>query len=265
MIPTNLHNLISTPWYFNMPKFLPVQMLMFPDNSEESTYDKRSKKFSGTDSPDLFEKNLKIQPPSWHYRTKEIIYNANSNGYRAPEWKDVDWGESVVVFGCSNVTGIGLAEDETVTHYLSQVLNRPVINLGAPGTSMEFSLYNSAILSENYPMPYAVIQIWTGIDRCTYFDKHEPVSCGIWDTDHHYFKAYAKNDTHSLVQAKFIEMTSRNMWKGKTQYYSASYFDRVAYYTNSDWIEIDNRARDLVHPGRDNSKEMALLIADNLS
>jgi hypothetical protein len=265
MIPTNIGPIIPTPQYFNLPNFLPIQMLMYPDSSPESTHDNQSKKFSGTDSPELFKQNLKTQSLDWHYRTKEIIYNVNSSGYRAPEWKDVDWNAAVVVFGCSNVAGIGVAEDETVTYYLGQLLNRPVINLGAPGSSIEFSVYNSAILAESYPVPYAVIQIWSGVDRCTHFSKDLAWHCGPWDTKHHYFKSYVKNDTHSLVRAKFLEMISRNLWKGKTKYYSASYFNKVAHYTNSEYLEIDNDARDLLHPGRHCNLKMAELIAANIN
>ena len=257
----NLVNLIPEPVYFNPPNFLPVVLLNHPVNGETDKFDHR---FSGTDSPETFEKNLKTQPHDWHYRTKEIEYKINSNGYRSLEWKDIDWKEAVVIFGCSNVLGIGLAEDETISHQLSLLMDRPVVNLGGPGVSFDFSFYNSIILSEYYPTPYAVIDLWTGTDRCTYFDKTEIKNCGIWE-EHPYFTEYIKNDTHSMLRAKFISMANKNLWKSRCRYYSASFFDRSAYYTDSDWLQIDNQARDLIHPGRKNAKDMARLIARNIS
>jgi hypothetical protein len=256
----NLVNVIPDPTYFNPPNFLPVVMLNHA-NLETNELDAR---FSGTDSPSLFEQNLKIQPEDWHYRTKHIEYKINSSGYRTEEWSNIDWKESVVMLGCSNVLGIGLADDETISHQLSFLIDRPVINLGAPGVSFDFSFYNSIILSEYYPTPYAVVDLWTGTDRCTYFDKIDIKHCGIWE-QHPYFKEYIRNDTHSMLRAKFVGMANKNLWKPRCRYYSASFFDRSAYYTDSDWIEIDNQARDLIHPGRNNSKDMARLIAKNIN
>jgi hypothetical protein len=256
----NLVNVIPDPKYFNPPNFLPVVMLNHA-NSETNELDAR---FSGTDSPSLFEQNLKTQPEDWHYRTKHIEYKINSSGYRTEEWSNIDWKEAVVILGCSNVLGIGLADDETISHQLSFLIDRPVINLGAPGVSFDFSFYNSIILSEYYPTPYAVVDLWTGTDRCTYFDKIDIKHCGIWE-QHPYFKEYIRNDTHSMLRAKFVGMANKNLWKSRCRYYSASFFDRSAYYTDSDWIEIDNQARDLIHPGRNNSKDMARLIAKNIN
>jgi hypothetical protein len=252
--PLNLIGVVDFPGYFNPPNFFPFNMMTHKTN-----------KFADYDSPDRFLESKKRMPKDWHYLNKEIIYNANSNGYRAPEWNTVNWKDSVVIFGCSNATGIGLAEDETVTGQLSQLINRPVINMGVPASSIEFSFYNSVILSEYYPTPYAVIQLWTTLDRCTNFNKNSADRCGIWTPENTYYNEFAKDDYQALMQAKFISIASRNLWKDKCKYYDATFFDRTSYYLECDYIEIDNQARDLTHPGKNNARDMANLISSNIS
>jgi hypothetical protein len=249
----------NLPKYANSKSFFPINALTHVDKKTK----KVNNNFANFDSPDRFLQSLKTQPDDWHYRTKEIEYIVNSSGYRTAEWNDIDWKESIVLFGCSNVMGIGLHEDETISSYLSQELSRPVINLGAPATGMDFSFYNSVILSENFPTPYAVVQIWTTVDRCTYFDKKNLVSCGPWE-ETRFFKEYVRNDYHSIINAKFISLASNSMWKDRCKYFSATFYDRTAHYTECDYVEIDNQARDLLHPGRENALTMAKLISKNI-
>ena len=250
---------VDIPGYIDFPNFLPTRILCHKDQKGNIT-----DRFADFDSPELYQMNLKKTPPDWHYRNKEVTYIMNSNGYRAPEWKDMDWQESVVIFGCSNVAGIGLAEDETIHHYLSTILNRPVIAIGAPGASINFCFYNSVILSECYPEPYAVIQLWSTLDRCTSFSGEEIINGGPWDDDNKFFREYNETDYNPPIHAKLTSIASKNLWKDRCRYYSASYFDRTAYYTDCEHVEIDNEARDLLHPGRKNSITMAKLIAENI-
>lgn len=251
--PLNLIGVNDFPDYFDPPNFFPFNMMTH-----------NSDKFANYDSPDRFLESKNRMPADWHYLKKEIVYKTNSNGYRTAEWKNINWKESVIIFGCSNTTGIGLAEDETISSQLEQIIRRPVINMGVPSSSIEFSFYNSVILSEYYPTPYAVVQLWTTIDRCTYFTEKSAERCGIWTPENSYFKEFVKDDYQSLMQAKFTSIASRNLWKEKCRYYDATFFDRTSYYLECDYIKIDNQARDLTHPGRNNAKEMALLISKNI-
>lgn len=250
------------PKYVLEHKFLKASLLTYETDSTlgQKRY---SNKFSSHDSEKLLIDNLKKQPNDWHYRNKEVVYRCNSAGYRADEWDTIDWKNAVVVFGCSCTVGIGLAEEETVTEQLSTILNRPVINIGVSASSLMFSFINSTLLSKNFPTPHAVVQLWTNIDRFTIFKQHFIDHAGPWD-DSALFKEYVNNQYHAMTEARYISMASREMWKNQCKYYSVSFFDQTAHYTESDWIEIDNQARDLVHPGRNSAKQMAELIAKNI-
>lgn len=216
----------------------------------------------GTDSATAFKKNLATQPNDWYYRNKKIIYNFNSNGYRAPEWEYVDWANSVVIFGCSHVTGIGLAEDETISYYMSKILNRPVINLGVAKTGITFSLHNSILLRKNFPMPWGVVQLWSATARIHEYRKNYIMHYGAWDKENEgYMKHWAMHDDNVSNTAYFAKEASSMIWKKKTRYYSASMFEDTAAILECDYIARDSLARDLIHPGKD----CTLLAAEHIS
>lgn len=89
--------------------------------------------WSGTDTKKLYESNLKKQPKNWYYRNNNVRYTINSNGYRTYEFKDINWKNSVIIFGCSQVFGIGLDDEYTISNQLSKLIKCPVINMGMGG------------------------------------------------------------------------------------------------------------------------------------
>jgi hypothetical protein len=243
------------PIYDNL--FFPNAFL-FHDQDGKGSFE-----YADTDNKKNFKKNRQLQPASWPYHKKRITYIINSNGYRAPEWDAVDWKESVVIFGCSCTAGIGVAEDETISYQLSQLINRPVINLGAGGSSMLFSFFNSLrILENNLPIPYAVVQNWTTTNRFPIFRDTQVYHMGPWDSKSSFFKEYtSESDTQSMIMSKYISASSRTIWESKTRYASVSYFDDSAHFTESYLSTLDNKARDMMHPGVNAHKRMAELIA----
>ena len=63
----------------------------------------------------------------------------NPQGWRSPhDFNTLDWNNSVLVFGCSQVWGQGLGYSETLTSQLELRLNQPVINLGIMGAGRVF-------------------------------------------------------------------------------------------------------------------------------
>ena len=74
---------------------------------------------------------------------RSVSYKLNSQGYRCPEWNDIDWASSHLLFGCSVVQGIGLNDADTLDQELVKLLNEPVVNLGVGGGSLPFILANT--------------------------------------------------------------------------------------------------------------------------
>jgi hypothetical protein len=248
------------PWYYRETKPLPINPLTYYDKDTK----KLNKNFASFDSPERFSENLKTQPLDWHYRNKKIEYNVNQSGYRTKEWKEIDWEESIVILGCSTIFGVGVAEDETIDHHLSKLTGRSVVNLGAPSASNYFICYNSFLIAKNFPVPWAVIHAYTGLERYTFFNSEDIVNRGIWNQDKIYLDWVIGDGTNPIIHNKFLAMMSKMFWSDKTNFFSCSFFEESGYHLDCQYLPIDNQSRDLIHPSSLCSRSMAELIYENI-
>lgn len=230
--------------------------------------------WAGPDTSEEYKKNLKIQPEDWFYRTAKIKYKLNKNLYRADEFKNIDWANSVVVFGCSHIFGVGVDDAHTIPKFLSDKINMPVINMGIGGVSNSYILYNSTILAEGYPAPKAIIHCWTGMHRTTYFNNYYLVSFGSWISDSPYYNEWLKSDQHAKVETLMASKISRQIWKDRAPYYECSHFDDTVKLLKCDMPQkrlFTDKARDMMHFGPhacehiagNISKKILKLINDN--
>lgn len=255
------------PSYFNKKQFLKI------NTSTEKEMD-----FYPADHKDAYEKNLIKQPEGWHYRTKKIKYKLNSFGYRTQDFNTVKWEESIVLFGCSCTFGIGVDEDETISHYLSEKLNRPVINMGWPGGSNMNMLMNSLVLSQAKQIPYAIVFLWSTTDRLPLFTDKQVYNIGPWNSDENQknvlyrdsyndiysalFKNYNFFIENETMNSYFISQFAKEIWKNKTKYVTASFFGNTALCMDTEiTFSMDNKARDLIHPGLESNKTAASTLA----
>lgn len=225
-----------------------------------------NKSYIGTDSLETFNENLKKMPNDWYYRTNKVVYQQNKKGYRTKKFKDIDWEKSVVLFGCSNTFGVGLTEEDTISSRLSHELKCPVINMGMPGTSIWYSLFNSIILNEYYPTPRGVVQIWSAPNRTLYFYKKSIHDFGHWNIEkNNYMDLWNKDFTHSEMYTLFASMISRQIWESRTKYFETTFFFETRDILNCDFIDSIDLARDNIHPGRETAKIAAKKIAKELN
>jgi hypothetical protein len=210
--------------------------------------------FCPCDTKELFEKNLKTQPNDWYYRTHPVKYTLNSLGYRTKEFEDIDWKESIVIFGCSVIFGIGITDEHTIAYFLEQLSGRPVINMGSGGTSIQSALHNSIILADSkYPTPKAVIYSFTDLYRFHLYANNAVEHCGHWtDTsDSQKFSNIENIIPFNLMNIKMI----RNLWKNKTIYHEYSPFGQEKLINTldteiyCDTFAMDKCARDVGHQG----------------
>jgi hypothetical protein len=180
--------------------------------------------FCPADDKELFEKNLKTQPDDWYYRTHEVKYTLNSFGYRTKEFDDIDWKESIVIFGCSNIFGIGVTDEHTIPYFLEQLSGRPVINMGMGGSSIQTALHNSIILNDSkYPTPKVIIYAWTALSRFQIYEENYVDFNGTWNKKegkNQRFSNLHNTTPFNLMNIKMI----RNLWKNKTVYREFSGF-----------------------------------------
>lgn len=229
-------------------------------------------KFAGTDTAELFIENLKIMPEEWHYRLKTITYSRNKFGYRGPEFEGVNWNNSIIVLGCSNVFGIGVAEDETLPYFIQNNTGITTVNMGIAASSIYHSYYNIMSIIEAGNTPIAIVHVYSALDRLLYFYPKSHVSIGHWvtaneDKNDHNYKLYTSwnlHESNTLSQAKLIQRTLRLLCK-YVNYIECSYFKTSAELLNIKLLDSIDFARDLVHPGRLSNKNAADIITAELS
>lgn len=234
-------------------------------------------KWCQTDSPMTYAKNLERLGPNWHYATKSVEYKFNRHGYRTNEWESIDWAQSVVLFGCSLVLGIGVNEDETVGYHLSKMLGRPVINLGIGGSSIAMSLFNSMLMMERKPTPWGVGFLWTEPSRLVEFTDSKLINWGIWHLDLNTDggrKNYGKSniirywnsyDENSSLHSYFLTRAAKASWAARTRYCESTFLLSTKEKLQLDtYLNYDQQARDCIHPGPDCNFQMANILAGQL-
>ena len=215
-----------------------------------------------------FEKNKNKAGSNWKYLTKPVTYTVNSSGYRAPEWDQIDWKNSIVLLGCSCTYGIGISDEETISYHLEKLSGRPVINLGIPGGSNILILNNAARILEYFTAPYAVAHIWSTTDRFEFYETKSPHHAGPWDRHGETINKYTNisqlwkltyaDPSHEMGLTYNEAQIGKWLWAGRSKYSSISFFPSTVNFANAEkHFVIDNGARDLIHPGEENSKQVA--------
>jgi hypothetical protein len=226
--------------------------------------------FYGMDTYELYKKNLKTQPEDWFYRHNDVKYTLNSYGYRTKEFEDINWKESIVMFGCSHVFGTGNDDNHTIPYFLEQLTGIPVINLGVGGASIQFCLHNSLMLYKKYGVPKSVIYFWTGMSRHLLYQKNsilmntkfediEDCPDIVIEVASRIRLSPARVLEHlipfNLMNVELI----KNIWEDKCELYEFSTFPTTSKILNCELYVpiIDDYARDLSHFGRHSNRLFA--------
>lgn len=227
-------------------------------------------KYAGTDTPLLFKKNLKIMPDTWHYRTKNIDYKYNTCKYRTSEFENIDWNKSIVIFGCSMVFGVGVDEHETLSYYIEKYTGIPTINLGLGASSIYHSYYNLLTLLEMKVQPIAIVNVYTALDRLIYYNKENFESLGNWTLNEsaesikkNLYKSWTNNDSNYVGHARVLQRSLVLLCQ-HLKYYECSYFEHSAISLGIPYLNILDKARDLMHPGFESNKKNASFIIQSL-
>lgn len=224
-------------------------------------------KFCAGDSQAEFTKNLKTQPADWHYRTTDVSYDLNSQRYRAPEWDTINWSDAIVIFGCSVVYGIGVAENETISHYLSTIMNRPVVNVGVPGSGTLYAMQNQVMLHHSkYPAPWAVVNLWSDPYRMHEFQEVDiaQYTAHSEHAEESFEWAWGKHAVNPELHSFFAIKAAEAIWEGRSKYTSFTFWKPISD-TVTELIFPDyDLARDLIHPGPIQLRTIAEKIAAKL-
>ena len=221
-----------------------------------------------TDDSETYQKNILTQPNDWYYRTAKIQYSINKNGYRTHEFNDIDWANSIVMFGCSQIFGVGVDDEHTIPKFLSDILNISVINMGVGGVSNDFILNNSSILCDGYPTPKAVMHVWSSSDRTTYYYKHHLMSHGPWRNNSEFYNHWSSSESHAQVQTLMASKISKQIWSDKTIYLEYTNFSNTGKILGCSMPQKNffaDKGRDLLHYGQKTNKHIAENIAKDIT
>jgi len=236
--------------------------------------------FSQGDSEKAWKRKRRHLGKDWHYFSKTIHYKRNVSGFRTYDWNEINWKECVVLLGCSCTYGVGVDDSETLAEQLEALCGRQVVNLGLGGTSNQFMAFVLSKLYKRFESPYAVVANYTTLDRNLYFHEHDTFHLGPWCqkdkrpmTDNTLYPVRQKdlyfnsfyNPTNTIMQTRAHSDTIKALCKDRSKLFNITFFEDAAHAVRADeWFEIDNQARDLLHPGRARFKDMAEWINERL-
>jgi len=210
------------------------------------------------DSEEDFIENCKTQPDNWYWRSNPIRYSLNSDGYRCPEWEQIDWANSILMFGCSYIFGSGVDDHQTIPSQLALRFKRPVINLGIPGTSTMYQFMNTITLREHGIVPKAVIYSWPQSSRYTVVRHHDPLSINNYIVG--LLGPALFSDIHNWTYLKYLRKSTDLLWPCPVFHLHCDFHIR---HEDPNLLFIHPNvdiARDLKHPGPRSLRHAAIRI-----
>jgi len=242
-----------------------------------NNHDKFNAEFVGSDTEELFKRNLQTMPPDWEWRHTTVKYSVNSQRYRCPEFETIDCSNSILMLGCSVVFGVGLDDSQICSKHLADLINKPVINLGYSGSSVMFHWANTCRLIENNINPRGVVYIWPQASRiCEFQNDPNIMNHGPWSvgSKNNWAESWIMHPTHSTEFLKYAKISVSNMWKCPVLHYTSRYEDSQEN-NNLKFLKVihDDHARDWnpditgnrkTHPGPRTNRKWAEIIAQDI-
>lgn len=240
----------------------------------------------GKDNQETFEQSLQNMPADWKYRTHDINYQVNSQGYRCPEFSDVNWNQCCVILGCSVVFGLGVGKTETISHLLEKQMGYPVINLGVSGSGCDWQYWNAITLYNQGIRPRKIVMHWPNPCRGMFFDQEKQADTyinsnlelpdrpihisnrcdlnSVYAEEHHWYMMLEMYAQHlSVLFGDSIRHIYYQSNLNTLENYNIPDFDFDTEFTVKKQIlsakkEINNLARDLEHPGGSINKNIVV-------
>jgi hypothetical protein len=140
--------------------------MRFNDGFIGLTNTKTVYRFSGGDSEDRFNQNLKSQPADWYYRFNELTYDINKLGHRSKNIEDTDLDNYILFTGCSHTEGVGLELEKTFPYLTAKELGVDYYNLALGGTGIDVMTYNLLMwITRVKKLPKALVILWPQTTR----------------------------------------------------------------------------------------------------
>jgi hypothetical protein len=198
-----------------------IETSTYPNSSCLLPHWQNSSQWCHSDSEELYLQNCANPPAGWLWKDRQVEYHWNREGYRAPNWESIIWPSVHVVMGCSFVLGVGIDENETLSHQLSLELGEPVINLGFQLASAQVIMYNTMRMQELGWKPNTVTIIIPELSRMTYFEDEHVISLypdtslkTIDRTEDYtkFFQMWTNTPKHAELYARMAIKGAQSIW-----------------------------------------------------
>jgi hypothetical protein len=135
-------------------------MILYPNGLIGYNPYNKTEVFSGSDSEELFKKNLETKPLDWYYRNVKITYERNSYGHRCKNASDINYDNYILFVGCSHTEGVGLELEHTYPYTLSKKLNCDYYNLALGGSGIDVAIHNLTVWLNTHKKPKYIVFQW---------------------------------------------------------------------------------------------------------
>lgn len=170
--------------------------------------------FLGADCPNTykeFKQECIARNVPDRYNDKKITYTIDTSGFRTyPDISDITTKQSIFFFGCSNMFGTGLADDETLPHIMYTKLKGKynVRNFGiASSSNDEHSRLIFQTLNYSKQKPRAIFWRMTHKNRREYFSVHKKTIQSVQLFAHVHLDKYKHNElTKEYIIDPYLKM-----------------------------------------------------------
>lgn len=127
--------------------------------------------FYGTDSEQLYARNLKNLDSTWSYNSTPVTYNFNSYGLRMK--KDIEYVEKDFIYfsGTSFTMGIGINEKDRFSELVSSALSLDMINYAGPTYSMKLQILSFFNFIKKFNKPKILVIEYPPSAGYTFFEN----------------------------------------------------------------------------------------------
>ena len=139
-------------------------------------------KYTGSDSLENYEKQLKSKPNDWYYKDLPIEYRLNKNGHRSKDIVDLNLEDYILFIGCSHTYGVGNRLEDTYPFLLSQNLNCDYYNLAIGGTGSDTAYHNLNVWLTRFQNNMPKLIIWQWIYPARFLGKLDRDNYNSFDT-----------------------------------------------------------------------------------
>lgn len=219
--------------------------------------------WAGNDDKELYNRNIKtryddMKSNGWVDSESAILYKFNNWGFRSEDFKSTG---GIMFLGCSHVVGIGLAEQDTFSHIVSNKLGLDLYRMGVGGGSNDSSFRIADYWIPRLKPKYVVMVL-------TYSWRLELLTA---DRVYNINTGHSTEYTNSAYYKTFICTSENGDLLKKKNCYAVQ---QICSMHNSKFLALDadsnlfrtaerqDKARDLAHIGKQGNLYLANVILD---